>query len=372
MDIRGIIEQLERIAPPEYAAGWDNVGLLVGSPDWQATSALLTIDLTDAVLAEAADAAAGLIVAYHPPIFEPLTAITDGTPCGRVVLGAARRDIAVYSPHTALDAAPDGVNDWLARGLGKGDLRALETHASLPASEECKLVTFCPAEAAERVRNALATVGAGRIGDYELCSFEIEGTGTFHGGAETQPAVGRRGHLERVAEIRLEMVCPEASLALAVATLRQFHPYEEPPIEIYRLQARPQRGTGAGRKLVLDQKLTLGELVARAKKHLGVDQVRVATGHGAPRRYRTLGLCPGAGGALRPAATAAGCELFLTGEMRHHDVLRAQAEGCTVLLAGHTNTERGFLRVLRQRLDRALPDLTVSVSRRDADPMKVM
>ena len=137
-------------------------------------------------------------------------------------------------------------------------------------------------------------------------------------------------------------------------------------------QARPQRGTGAGRKLVLDKNLTLGEFVARVKKHLGLDQVRVAPGRGAPRRYRTVGLGAGAGGALRSEATLAGCELFLTGEMRHHDVLVAQAEGCTVVLAGHTNTERGFLRVLRKRLERALPDLAVSVSRRDADPLRIM
>ena len=372
MKVGRIIEALETIAPPEYAAEWDNVGLLIGSPQWRARSALLTIDLTDAVLAEAMDTPTGMIVAYHPPIFEPLAALTDAAPKGRIALGAARAGLAVYSPHTALDAAPGGINDWLAGGVGKGDLRALDAHAALPASEQCKLVTFCPAEAAERVRNALATVGAGRIGDYELCSFEIEGTGTFLGGAGTSPALGRRGHLERVPEVRLEMVCPEASLALAVATLREFHPYEEPPIEIYRLQARPRRGTGHGRKLVLDQKLGLPELVERLKKRLGVDQVRVAPGRGAPRRYRTIGLCPGAGGALRAAATAAGCELYVTGEMRHHDVLAAQADGCTVVLAGHTNTERGYLRVLRRRLSRQLPDVAFSLSRRDADPLRVM
>jgi len=332
---------------------------------------MLTIDLTDAVLAEAIEAQTSLVIAYHPPIFEPLASLTDATPKGRLALRAAREGIAVYAPHTALDAAPGGVGDWLADGLGGGDLRALEAHAELPESEQCKLVSFCPADAADRVRNALATVGAGRIGDYELCSFEISGTGTFYGGEGTNPAVGRRGHLERVSELRLEMVCPEASLPLAIATLKEFHPYEEPPIEIYRLQPRPQRGVGHGRKLVLDQKATLTELATRIKKHLAIDQVRVALGSHAPRRYRTVGMCPGAGGSLREAATAAGCELYLTGEMRHHDVLAAQATGCTVILAGHTNTERGHLKVVRKKLKAVLDDITVTVSRRDADPLKV-
>lgn len=372
MKVARVIEQLESIAPPEYAADWDNVGLLVGSPDWKASHAMLTIDLTEPVLREARDARAGMIVAYHPPIFEPLSRLTDATARQRIVLEAARAGIAVYSPHTALDAAPGGLNDWIAEGLGHGDVRALEPHASVPHTEQCKLVTFCPPEAADHLRSALAMVGAGRIGDYELCSFEIPGTGTFFGGADTQPRVGGKGSLERIDEVRLEMVCPEASLALAVTALRQFHPYEEPPIEIYRMLERPQRNTGMGRRVVLDQKLSLSGVVELIKDRLGVSTLRVAVGDGAPRKYRTIGILAGAGGSLRPAATAAGCELYLTGEMRHHDVLAAQAEGCTVVLAGHTNTERGYLKVLRKRLRRAIADLTISISRRDTDPLRSM
>jgi dinuclear metal center YbgI/SA1388 family protein len=372
MHVSRVIEVLESIAPPEFAAEWDNVGLLIGTPEWQASPLLLTIDLTETVLREALDAGTRMVVSYHPPIFEPLGRLTDTTAGQRIALEAARGGVAVHSPHTALDAAPGGINDWIARGLGPGDVRALEAQRSLPPSEQCKLVTFCPADAADRIRSALATVGAGRIGRYELCSFEIAGTGTFFAGEGTSPRVGGKGSLQRVDELRLEMVCPETSLALAVTTLREFHPYEEPPIEIYRLQPRPQRGVGVGRRVVLDQKLPLPALVERIKRCLGVNTLRVAVSEGAPRRYRTIGLCAGAGGSLRPSATEQGCELFLTGEMRHHDVLAAKADGCTVVLAGHTNTERGYLRVLRKRLRAALPELTVSVSRRDADPMKAM
>ena len=106
----------------------------------------------------------------------------------------------------------------------------------------------------------------------------------------------------------------------------------------------------------LDQKAALPALIERAKKRRGVSQLRIAVGDGSPRRYGTIGLCAGAGGALLESAFAAGCELFLTGEMRHHDVLAAQARGCTVMLAGHTNTERGYLKVLRRRLSSASPE----------------
>ncbi len=372
MNVSDVTEVLEAIAPLEYAADWDNVGLLVGSTSWKADSILLTIDLTEAVLREAIDAKAQMIVSYHPPIFDPLERVTDADPKQRIILEAARAGIAIYSPHTALDAAPGGVNDWIAKGLGSGDVRALEAHGAQPESEQCKIVTFCPAESVERLRNTLAAAGAGRIGKYELCSFEITGMGTFLGGKETTPSVGRRGEIQRVGEVRLEMVCPRASQALAVTTIKQFHPYEEPPIEIYELQPRPQRDVGQGRRVVLDQKLSLRVLVERIKRRLGMSQLRVAVGSRAPRRYRTIGLCAGAGGALRTEATAQGCEAFITGEMRHHDVLAAQAEGCTIILAGHTNTERGYLRVLRKQLRSALPAAQVAISKKDCDPLRVM
>lgn len=376
--VAAIVAALDTIAPPHYAAQWDNVGLLIGSPRWKADTLLLTIDLTEAVLEEAIDHGTRMIVAYHPPIFEPLRRLTAATASERIALHAAREGIAVYSPHTALDAAPRGVNDWLVSALGSGDVRALSSHEQLPETEQLKIITFCPAEAVDKLRNGLASIGAGRMGNYELCSFELAGTGTFLGREGSNPSVGRRGHIERVAEVRLEMVCPRAALALAVTTLRQFHPYEEPPIEVHALQPRPLRGIGAGRRIVLDQKLSLKSVIQRLKPHLGVKLLGVALGAaggaagGASGRYGIVGACAGAGAALLPAALEQGCELFITGELRHHDVLAAQARGCTVIVAGHTNTERGYLPSYRKRLAELLEDVTIHLARRDADPLRMM
>lgn len=376
MNVQNIIDAMESIAPLRFAAEWDNVGLLIGSRNWSAQSVLLTIDLTEAVLEEAVSAGAQMVIAYHPPIFQAIKAVTDDPGGSVVALKAARAGVAVFSPHTALDAAPEGVNDWLAHGLmpatSRGDVRALEITSDLPESEQCKIITFAPAEAVEQIRNGLAAVGAGRIGDYQLCSFEITGQGTFLGGESTIPTVGRRGQLERVHEVRLEMVCPKAALGLAVMALKQFHPYEEPPIEIYQLMPRPLRNTGQGRRVVFDQPVSVRSILQRLKEHLDVRHVQVAMGHKAPKRVTMVGLCAGAGGSLCPTAVSQGCRAFITGEMRHHDVLAAQARGCTVVLAGHTNTERGYLRTLCDRLVKSLPDVEFQVSRRDRDPLRVM
>jgi dinuclear metal center YbgI/SA1388 family protein len=370
MLVRDVTNALEAIAPLRYAAEWDNVGLLIGSPQWQADSILLTIDLTEDVLAEAKSVGANMIVAYHPPIFHPLKTLTDSEVRQAIVLEAARAGIAVYSPHTALDAAPGGLNDWLARGLGEGDVRALEPYESLPQSEECKIVTFCPAEAVDAIRSGLATIGAGRIGNYQLCSFELRGTGTFFGGEDTSPVVGERGELQRVDEVRLEMVCGKSNLALAVMTLREFHPYEEPPIEIYSLLPRPNRKVGHGGRVVLDQRVPMPALVERLKALLGVHRVGVAFGHDAPEEYQTIGVCAGAGASLVDAAVDQGCEAFFTGEMRHHEVVAAQARGCTIILAGHTNTERGYLPLLKARLESNLSGGAFNVAKTDVSPLR--
>lgn len=372
-DLAGVLHD---IAPLSFAESWDNVGLLVGAERDPVTRVLLTIDLTETVLDEAIAFGADIVIAYHPPIFHALKSLADrdtlGSTTERIVLRAVQAGIAIYTPHTALDAAPGGVNDWIAGQLGSGDVQALVPQPVLPETEQCKVVTFAPAESIDRIREALSTVGAGRIGEYHLCSFELRGTGTFFGSEASNPAVGERGILERVDEVRLEMVCPSAALALAVMTLREFHPYEEPPIEIYALEARPQRNIGQGRRVVLDQGVSLRTLARRVKTALGISRVRVATPPQPSEKIRTIGLCAGSGGSMLTTAMQRGCEAFITGEMRHHDVLAAMAGGCAVIIAGHTNTERGYLPRLQERIGGRLSGLEIRISDVDRDPLEPM
>jgi len=369
VNVATLIECLDRLAPVEFAAEWDNVGLLAGSSRWPLTSVLLTNDLTQDVVDEAIESGANAIIAYHPPIFEPLKAVTDGDEKSRLILESIRAGIALYSPHTALDAAPGGVNDWLVGAFGDGDVAALEHHEHLPATEANKVVTMCPAHAVSAVHQAMSAAGAGIIGDYAQCSFRLKGEGTFFGGEAASPAVGVKGRVEHVEETRLEMVCGDAALANVLEALRRAHPYEEPPIEVYPLRARPRTRIGQGRMVRLREALALDAIIDRLKVHLGVAHLNVGLGRGAPDRYSAAAVCAGAGGSLLDAALDAGAELFLTGEMRHHDVLDAIVRGCTIIVAGHTETERGYLPVLAGRLRTLLPDVRFEVSQRDAPPL---
>jgi putative NIF3 family GTP cyclohydrolase 1 type 2 len=175
-----------------------------------------------------------------------------------------------------------------------------------------------------------------------------------------------------VEETRLEMVCSANALAAAICSMRSFHPYEEPPIEILRLEARPQRDTGAGRRVHLDRSMSLRGIAEAVKARTGSPRVQLARAHERPQRHRMIGLCAGAGASLLDEALAQECSVFITGEMRHHDILRAQAAGCSIILAGHTNTERGYLPILAKRLRKLLGDTapTILVSRKDRDPLR--
>lgn len=379
MHIRDLIAAIESVAPRHLAESWDTTGLLVGDAGAEfGGGVLLTIDLNDAVLAEAEALFAGkpgVIIAYHPPIFEGLKSVTSATRAGRLVLRAASRGIAIYSPHTALDAATGGMTDWLADGIAAGS-REVERRAIVPwgpkdsaGSVSVKLITFAPAGEVEQIREAMAAAGAGVIGAYSRCSFASPGTGTFMGGDSTAPAVGRKGVLESVAEMRMEMVCPRGSVAAAVAALRGAHSYEEPAIDIVPLLPVPAAGglsIGSGRVVRLVEPVPVSELAARLAKLLGCP---VQTTADRDRPVRVIGLCPGAGASLLGPARALGCEAFVTGELKHHECLGAIDSGLSLLLAGHTQTERGYLPLLADRLTRVLSGVRCAVSRVDAPPV---
>ena len=272
MKVSEVVEVVETLAPPELAAEWDNVGLLVGRAGATANRLMLCIDLTEDVLVEAAAAKAQMVLAYHPVIFKPLRRLTaEASP---VVYAAARRGMSVYCMHTALDAAKGGTNDVLAELLGLVDRRALEPAA---AGERCKIVVFVQAENLSQVSDAAFAAGAGRIGDYSNCSFLAPGIGTFRGGEQTHPTIGLAGRREATEELRLEFVAPQARAGEVIAAVRAAHTYEEPAIDIYPLAALPD-GCGMGRIGRLRRPATAKVLIGRIKKATGLKNVLVSNG----------------------------------------------------------------------------------------------
>ncbi len=362
MQLRQIVDVLEEIAPTHLAESWDNVGLLVGDPSQNIQRVVLTIDYTSAVAEETIALDCQLVIAYHPPIFNPIKRLV----AGGLIFDAVRRGISLYSPHTALDIATGGTNDMLADVLGLIDrqpLRRLE-----PRSRHYKLVTFVPAAHVDAVSQALFNAGCGQIGDYSQCSYRSNGTGTFFGNAQTNPTVGQSGQLEHVDEIRLELLVPIHHIHAALSALMQSHPYETPAYDLVQL-AEVSTELGMGRIGAI-KPLPRRQLIEHIRRELAVDHLLVAGP--LDGQATSAACCAGACGNLLDAAIAQRADVYLTGEMRHHDALKAAASGMTVVCALHSNSERRVLKRLADRLHNLLPDVQFHQSKTDHDPFTIV
>lgn len=366
MKLADVLSVLDDLAPLRYAESWDNVGLLVGDPSAEITRALVTVDYTAAVAEEARAAGAELVVAYHPPMF----AAVKRAPNDALWVDAIKRGVALYSPHTALDVAKDGTNDFLADacGIDRNERRAIRAHSGKDA--HYKLVTFVPADAVEKVSEAVFAAGAGRIGAYTHCSFRMPGTGTFFGTEGTNPAVGQAGKLETAAEIRLETLVGIGKIDAVVAAMRAAHPYEEPAFDIVRLApASEGPAIGLGRIGPIAE-ISRAELFSKLKKSLGVSHLLVAgPTEGSAKR---VAVAAGAGGELLEDAVRANADVFVTGEVRHHDALGAARRSVTVVAALHSNSERAAVRDYATRIGERAKGIQVVVSSADADPFVVI
>jgi len=368
MKLQDALTVLRRVAPEPLAEAWDKVGLQVQPQPEQIERALLCIDLTEAVAEEAVDRDAQLVVSYHPPIFQPLAGLTDADWKQRALLKLIRRGIGVYAPHTALDAARGGVNDWLCQLIGPGTATPISPTGQ--SRDEYKLVIFVPDTDEQPVREAMSQAGAGWIGNYRECSFATPGEGGFRPLEGANPTVGRVGTRETVAERRMEMIVEGRYLAAVLAAARQAHSYEEPAIDVFKLEPEPtppQQHTGSGRVLTLDEPINAQALRQRLTDGLGVP-VKLG-GPSQDAQLTTVAVCPGAGGSLFEACEA---DAYVTGEMRHHQALDLVQRGKTVALAGHTNTERPYLPTYRDRLIEAGGDaIDWLVSSVDAAPLQL-
>ncbi|MCG8511181.1 MAG: Nif3-like dinuclear metal center hexameric protein, partial [Rhodospirillales bacterium] len=309
----------------------------------------------------------------HPPIFQPLERLTTATWKQRLILEAARQGVAIYSPHTALDAARGGTNDWLCEGIhgeaGASSIEVIQPHT--PENDLYKIVAFVPTEAVDAVRTAMSRGGAGWIGNYSGCSFNAPGFGTFFPEEGATPSIGEVGKFEHVDEVRVEMICPQCAVGTTLAALREAHPYEEPAYDVFKLAPYFEPAgeqTGQGRIVRFEQPIELAELVQRVRARLSVADLQVITAN-TDKKVATVGVCVGAGGSVFEQCGL--LDAYVTGEMRHHQQLDLREQGAAVILAGHTQTERPYLQRYRDRIIEAGGgEIDWFVSERDDAPQR--
>ncbi len=334
--LQEIVSVLARHYPAAWAAPGDRTGFQVGHPDQPVTAVLVALEATPAMVREAQSRGSQLLLTHHPLIYQPLAEVREDQPGGSLLTALIRAGLASVSCHTNLDVAPGGLNDYLAQALGLGEVEVL---AETSRDSLYKLTVFVPLDYEDRVREALAEAGLGVIGRYSHCSFATRGQGTYRPRAGAQPFQGTVGQLSRAEEARLEMLAPESLIPAALARLKEAHPYEEVAYDLYPVQ-NPGASRGFGRIGNWPAPQPFSEVVSRAKEIFQVSAVRVWGRP--PSQVQRLAVLGGSGGDFLQAARDKGAQVFVTGEVRHHQV-PPFLEEFAVLEVGHYASEAVFM-----------------------------
>jgi len=364
MKIKEICSFLDETIPLSYQEDYDNAGLQLGDRESETDSALLTIDVTGEVLDEAVTSNCRLIISHHPLIFNPLKKITGRNMVERIIAGAIKNNVAIYSAHTNLDIYENGVSRKMAEKLSLKNLSVLS-----PLNDRVlKLVTFVPEGHIEKVSDAVFGAGAGVIGNYDRCSFNSGGYGTFRGGENTSPFAGVKGSLHRENEIRFETVMLSHRKDKVIKALFESHPYEEVAYDIYQLENRyPGAGLGCTGELpspVSGKNFLhlLSEVFdARGIRYSSIPEKMVST----------VSLCGGAGISLLGDAMKAGSDAFITGDIRYHDFFRAEGN---LLLAdiGHFESEKFTTEILYDLIIKKFPTFALRFSETNTNPINYL
>jgi dinuclear metal center YbgI/SA1388 family protein len=364
MRVSEITTYLEELAPVPLQESYDNSGLLVGSPALEVSGVLIALDMTEEVLQEAIERKCNLIITHHPVIFNGLKKLTEQSSTERIIAAAIRKHIAIYAIHTNLDNVHQGVNRILSEKIGLTDLRILSPKEDLLS----KLVTFCPTAKADEIREALFEAGAGQIGNYNSCSFNLEGTGSFRGSEDSNPYVGEKGKLHFEKETRIEVIFPRFREGKVIHALLTAHPYEEVAYDIYPLSNKMPL-VGAGMLGTLPKAMDELQLLNHIKKVTGTGCIRHSPLTG--RRVKKVAVCGGSGSFLITRAMKEKVDVFLTGDIKYHDFFLPDGK---MLLAdmGHHESEQFVKELIYSVLNKKIPNFAVLISKANTNTVNYL
>ncbi|MCL6219757.1 Nif3-like dinuclear metal center hexameric protein [Zunongwangia pacifica] len=362
MIIQDIIKEIEEFAPLNYAEDFDNVGLLVGGKNTTVTGALITLDTLEATVDEAIAKNCNLIVSFHPIIFSGLKKITGKNYVERVVLKAIKNDIAIYAIHTALDNQYKGVNDMICEKIGLINRQIL-----IPKKKSIKkLLTFVPKNDAEKVRKAIFDAGGGSIGNYDHCSFNVNGQGSFKGNESSNPVIGERGNLHYEEETQIGITFPSHLEGKILNALFTSHPYEEVAYEITSLENSNQH-LGMG---------MIGELEEPQEEKAFLKAIKSTFKTGCIRHSELLekpikkvAVLGGSGAFAIENAKRAGADVYITADLKYHDFYKAEKN---IVLAdiGHYESEQFTKNLLYSFLTKKFSNFALILAETNSNPIK--
>jgi dinuclear metal center YbgI/SA1388 family protein len=362
MQIKSVIQELERIAPQSLQESYDNSGLLTGSFDWDCTGLLITLDITERTIEEAKKKGCNLVIAHHPIIFKGLKKITPtGNYVERTLIQAIKSDIAIYAIHTNLDNVLHGVNKMIADRLGLSARKVLAPKENLLK----KLVFFVPPTHAEIVRNAIFEAGGGRLGNYAECSFYHPGTGTFMPLEGAQPFTGTKNNRSRETEEKVEIQYPVWLENVIIQAMKASHPYEEVAYDLLTVtNSADQYGSGLVGNLI--EPLPEIEFLELLKKSFELKVIRHTALSG--KKIQKVAVCGGAGSFLTKYALREKADAYITADLKYHEFFDSENRLLLVDI-GHWESEQFTIELLFQLLIEKFPTFAVLKSGENTNPV---
>ena len=353
--VADIIKTMESVAPSRLAEEWDNVGLQIGDRKQTVETIRVALDPTPDVVAGAAKDGIDLLITHHPLIFHPLKAVDLDTPMGFIVQTALKHRMAIYSAHTNLDSASDGLNDILASRIGLNDLKVL---GKVKPVENYKLVFYVPSAYEHTVMTSLFETNAGEIENYSCCSFRNKGKGAYRPEPLSKPFAGKIGEISHADEIRIETVVEKNDVTSVIDHIKKHHPYETMAYDIYPLLSS-DRKQGLGRIGKLDKGMDLRSFALSVKTKLGLDHVKLA---GNPDlTVKTVAVCSGSGSGLIDQFVVSGAQVYVSGDLGYHDARTVEALNLGIIDIGHFASEHLIVDVLARRLRSILSEGDIDV-----------
>ncbi len=359
--IQEVCTYLESIAPLSLQENYDNCGLQTGNAANVVTGILISLDINEAVLDEAIAKGCNLIIGHHPVIFKGIKKLTGKSETERILIKAIENKLALYAIHTNLDNISEGVNQAFAKRLGLE-----KTEILLPKSGELmQLVTYVPTNHAEALREALFETGAGQIGNYDQCSFNISGKGSFRAKNEAKPFVGEIGKRHEEEEVRVEMVFPTHLESKLIGALKQAHPYEEVAYQTYHL-GNTNKEIGSGMQGVLPEPMSELDFLGYLKEKMELSCIRHSPLMG--KKIHKIGICGGAGSFLSGVAKGKGLDAFVSADFKYHEFFEADSR---LLIAdiGHYESEKYTKDWIRDLIIKKFAKFAVLLSQINTNPV---
>ncbi len=364
MKLKEITDCLEAYAPLAYQESYDNAGLICGNPEMDISSVLICIDSIEAVIDEAIASGCNLVIAHHPIVFSGLKKFNGKNYVERVIIKAIQHNIAIYAAHTNLDSVYNGVNSKIAEKLGLINCSILTPQKNLLK----KLVTFCPEDKAEGLRSALFEAGAGTIGNYDECSFNSTGTGTFRAGEGTHPYVGEKGKLHLEKEVRIETIFPAYIESKILKALFSNHPYEEVAYDLFSLANNHTR-VGAG--LLAELRIETDELdfLMHLKHIMKTGSIRYTALRG--KKIKKVAICGGSGSFLLGDAIRNDADILVTSDFKYHQFFDAENR-IVIADIGHYESEQFTMELFYDILTKKFSTFAFHLSKINTNPIKYL